>query len=131
MHSSAVIVIQSHSGTTYCYINEDSHMPKFLLQASYKAEGVKGLLSEGGSARVAAVKKAFKTAGGKLESFYFAFGDSDVYLIADAPDNATMAAIALNVAASGSVAIKTTVLLTPEEIDAAAQAKSSYRAPGQ
>jgi len=107
-------------------------MSKYLLQASYKAEGVKGLLSEGGSSRAAAVKKALKSAGGKLESFYFAFGESDVYLICEAPDNATMAAIALNIAASGIVNIKTTVLLTAEEIDSAAQAKApSYRAPGQ
>ena len=107
-------------------------MAKYLLQASYKAEGVKGLLSEGGSSRVAAVKKAFKSAGGKLESFYFAFGESDVYLIADVADNATMAGIALNIAATGVVSVKTTVLLTAEEIDAAAQTKApSYRAPGQ
>jgi uncharacterized protein with GYD domain len=107
-------------------------MSKYLLQANYKAEGVKGLLAEGGSSRVAAVKKALKSAGGKLESFYFAFGESDVYLICDVPDNATMAAIALNIATSGTVHIKTTVLLTAEELDAAAQTKApSYRAPGQ
>jgi uncharacterized protein with GYD domain len=105
-------------------------MPKYLLEATYTKDGVKGLLKEGGSSRVAAVKKAYKSMGAKLESFYFAFGDVDVYVIADVPDNATMAAIALNVGATGTVSVKTTALLTPEEIDKAAKKTPSYRPPG-
>ena len=106
-------------------------MPKYLLQANYVRDGIKGLMKEGGSSRRAAAEKAIKSLGGTLESFYYAFGDTDAFLIADAPDNVTMAALSLSVAASGAVATKTTVLLTPEEIDAATKKTPSYRAPGQ
>jgi uncharacterized protein with GYD domain len=106
-------------------------MPKYLLQASYNTQGVKGLLKEGGTSRRDAVKKAFKSLGAKLEGFYFGFGETDVYVIADVPDNATMAAIALHVSASGTVNVKTTALLTPEEVDKAAKKTPNYRPPGQ
>jgi len=105
-------------------------MPKYLCQASYTAEGTKGLLKEGGSKRRAVVEKMTKAAGGKIEAFYFAFGDSDVYLIVDAPDQATAAAISMAVNASGAVTLKTTVLLTPEEVDQAAKKSVKYRSPG-
>lgn len=105
-------------------------MPKYLYQASYTAEGTKGLLKEGGSKRRAMVEEMTKAAGGKIEAFYFAFGDSDVYLIVDAPDQATAAALSLAVNASGAVTLKTTVLLTPEEVDQAAKKTVKYRSPG-
>jgi uncharacterized protein with GYD domain len=105
-------------------------MAKYLIQASYKAEGIKGLLKEGGSNRRASVEKSIQAIGGKVEAFYFAFGDTDVYVIADLPDNATAAALALNVTSSGTVTCKTTVLMTPEEIDAAAKKTPNYRPPG-
>jgi uncharacterized protein with GYD domain len=106
-------------------------MAKYLLQASYTTDGVKGLLKEGGTSRRDAVKKAYRSMGAKVESFYFGFGETDVYVIADVPDNATMAALALNVSASGLVSVKTTALLAPEEIDKAAKKTPSYRPPGQ
>jgi len=106
-------------------------MPKYLLQATYVGDGTKGLLKEGGSSRRAAAEKAVKSVGGSLEAFYFAFGETDVYAIAEVPDNASMAAIALTISASGAVSVKTTVLLTPEEIDKAVKMAPSYRAPGQ
>jgi len=106
-------------------------MPKYLLEANYVGDGVKGLLKEGGTNRRAAVDKAIKSLGGTLEGFYYAFGKHDAYVIADVPDNATAAAIAMAVAATGIVSIKTTVLLTPEEIDAAVKKTPSYRGPGQ
>ncbi len=106
-------------------------MPKYLLQASYTVEGVKGLLKEGGTSRHAAVKKAVKSVGGSIESFYFGFGETDVYVIADMPDNVSMAALALTVGATGTVRGTTTVLLTPEEVDAVAKKGPKYRAPGQ
>jgi uncharacterized protein with GYD domain len=105
-------------------------MPKYLYQASYTADGAKGLLKEGGSKRRAMVEEMTKAAGGKIEAFYFAFGDSDVYLIVDAPDHTTAAAISLAVNASGAVSLKTTVLLTPEEVDQAAKKTVKYRSPG-
>jgi uncharacterized protein with GYD domain len=106
-------------------------MAKYLIQANYVGEGVKGLLKEGGSSRRAAVDKALGSVGGTVEAFYCAFGETDAYVIVDVPDSASMAAIALTVAASGIIAIKTTVLMTPEEVDEAAKKSPMYRAPGQ
>ncbi|HEY8767317.1 MAG TPA: GYD domain-containing protein, partial [Dehalococcoidia bacterium] len=77
-----------------------------------------------------AVDKLLASVGGKVDSFYYAFGDVDVYIVVDVPDNVTAAAIALTVGASGVVRIKTTVLMTPEEVDAATKKSPAYRAPG-
>ena len=106
-------------------------MPKYLWQASYTAEGAKGLLKEGGSKRREAAEAALKSVGGKLEAFYYAFGDADVFLIAELPDNVSVAAGSMAVNASGAVVVKTTVLLSPEEIDAACKKAWRYRPPGQ
>lgn len=105
-------------------------MPKYLWQASYTSEGVKGLLKEGGTARRAAIEQLAASQGGKLEAMYYGFGEHDAYVIAEAPDNAAAAAISLAVAASGAARVKTVVLLTPEEIDQATQASVPYRPPG-
>lgn len=105
-------------------------MAKYLCEASYTSEGMKGLLKEGGSSRRTMIEKLAANMGGSLESFYFAFGDNDVYLVVDMPSNADMAAIAMTVGASGAVSIKTTVLLTPEEVDGASQKTVEYRPPG-
>jgi uncharacterized protein with GYD domain len=105
-------------------------MPKFLLEASLTAQGVKGVRGEGGTARREAVKKALESVGGRLEAFYFAFGERDVYVLADLPDNQSAAAMAMAVNASGAVASRTIVLLTPEEVDAAANRSVEYRQPG-
>jgi uncharacterized protein with GYD domain len=106
-------------------------MAKYLYQASYTAEGVRGLLKDGGSSRREAVKKMIGSLGGTMEAFYYAFGADDVYLIVDVPDNVTAAAAALAVGSSGAVKIRTTVLLTPEEMDAAAKKTVAYRPPGK
>jgi uncharacterized protein with GYD domain len=105
-------------------------MPKFLIEASLTTQGVKGVQSEGGTARREAVTSAVESAGGQLESFYFGFGDHDVFTIADFPDNESVAAMALAVNSSGAVTTRTVVLLTPEEVDAAAKRSVDYRAPG-
>lgn len=106
-------------------------MPKFLTIANYTAEGVRGLLKEGGTLRRATVEKAIAALGGKLECFYYAFGDNDAYVISDAPDNASAAAISLAVNSTGAVRATTIVLMTPEEMDDATKKTVSYRAPGQ
>jgi uncharacterized protein with GYD domain len=106
-------------------------MPKYLVQANYVGEGIKGLLKEGGSSRRAAVDKLFNSIGASVEAFYYAFGDTDLFIIADAPDNVTVAALSLTVSSTGAATVKVTVLLTAEEIDAAAKKTPSYRAPGQ
>jgi len=106
-------------------------MPKFLVTGSYTMDGLKGVLKEGGTGRRKAVEAAIKGMGGHLESYYFAFGDSDVVVIVDVPDNVTAAALAIGIAATGTVSTKTTVLLTPEEIDQATKKTLSFRAAGQ
>jgi uncharacterized protein with GYD domain len=106
-------------------------MARFLFQGSYSTDGIKGVLKEGGTRRRAAVEAALKSLGGKLEAFYFGFGETDVYVIVDGIDNATAAAFSLGVGASGALSsVKTTVLLTPDEVDHAAKKTMSYRAPG-
>lgn len=106
-------------------------MARYLLQANYVGEGIKGLLKDGGTRRRAAAEKAIKSLGGNLEAFYYAFGDTDAYVIAELPDNVSMAALALTVSASGAVTAKTTVLMTAQEMDEATKKTPSYRPPGQ
>jgi len=106
-------------------------MPKYLVQANYIGDGLKGLLKEGGSSRRAAVEKLFVSVGGKVEAFYFAFGETDLFVIAEAPDNVTMAALSLIVNAAGTSTVNVTVLMTAEEIDAATKKTATYRPPGQ
>jgi uncharacterized protein with GYD domain len=105
-------------------------MPKFLIEASYTQDGVKGVQSAGGNSRRDAVAQVAESAGGKLESFYFAFGDHDAYVVVDLPDNESAAAVALTVNSSGGASVRTVVLLTPDEVDAAAQRSVEYRPPG-
>ena len=106
-------------------------MPKYLLQGSYSPEGTQGIMKWGGSQRKEAVEQAAKSLGGKLESFYFGFGESDAFAVIEVPDSVSAAAISLVVNASGTIRCKTTVLITPEEMDAAAGKTVSYRAPGR
>jgi uncharacterized protein with GYD domain len=107
-------------------------MPRYMVSASYTIEGAKGLLKGGGgTARRNAVQQALQSIGGELEAMYFGFGEHDAFVIFEAPDNISAAALALTVNASGGAATKTTVLLTPEEVDRAAKKSVTYRAPGQ
>lgn len=106
-------------------------MPKYLIHARYSSDGAKGVISEGGSSRRDAIATLAEELGGKLDCFYFAFGDDDVVTILDFPDNVTVAAVSMTVGASGLVSTKTTVLLTPEEVDEAARKSVAYRGPGR
>ena len=105
-------------------------MAKFLFQVSYTKEGLEGLLKEGGTRRREAVEQLFASVGGTLESFYYAFGDNDLYMIVDLPDDAAATAASLTVGASGAGSIKTTVLMTPESIDDAVGRTVAFRPPG-
>jgi uncharacterized protein with GYD domain len=105
-------------------------MPKYLIEANYQGDAMKGLLKDGGTGRRRAVDEMMASVGGKVESFYYAFGDTDAFVIVEAPDNVTAAAVALTVGASGAIKLKTTVLMTPDEVDQAAKKSPSYRAPG-
>ncbi len=104
-------------------------MPKFLFEASYTLGGIRGLQSAGGSSRRDAVSKVAESVGGQLEAFYFGFGDHDAYVIVDLPDNESATAVALTVNAAGGATVKTVVLMTPEEVDAAAQRSVPYQPP--
>ena len=106
-------------------------MPKFLIEASYTAEGLKGLMKEKAAGRTSALKAALKSVGGKLDAIYWSLGDADVYLIADMPSTAAAASLAMTASSSGLVRTKTTALLTAEEIDATLGKAVSYRAPGR
>jgi uncharacterized protein with GYD domain len=106
-------------------------MAKYLVVASYSAEGIKGVVSKGGSARKEAVTKMVTGLGGKVESFYFGFGEGDAYVTLDLPDNVSAAALGLAVSATGLASTKTIVLLTAEEIDRAAKTQVTYKAPGE
>ena len=105
-------------------------MPKYLWQASYSSEGLRGVVREGGTGRRAAAKNLVEALGGTLEAFYFAFGDADAIIIADLPDEEAATAVALAVNADDRIDLKTTVLLTPEDVDAAARRSVEYRPPG-
>lgn len=105
-------------------------MPKYMLKVNYTLEGARGLAAQGGSARAAAAQAAAQSAGGSVDSFYFAFGGTDAYVVAELPDNAAAAAVALAVTCGGGVTANTAVLLTPEEMDAACAMQVAYRPPG-
>ena len=105
-------------------------MPKYMISGSYSQSGIKGVLGEGGSGRRDAVAKLAASVGGSLESFYFAFGGDDFYVVVDLPSNEAAAATAMTVAASGGANPRTVVLMTPEEVDAAAKLSPNYRTPG-
>ena len=104
-------------------------MAKYLFEASYTAEGTKGLLHEGGTGRRTAIEKMFRGLGGEIVDMYYAFGDVDAYVIADLPDNVSAAAAALAVNHSGAATVKTVVLMTLEEVDRACHKTVSYRPP--
>jgi uncharacterized protein with GYD domain len=105
-------------------------MPTFLLEVRYTREGLQGVVAKGGTARVEAATAGIQSVGGKVEAFYFAFGETDVYVVADFPDNAAAAAVALTVGAAGGATVRPGPLLTPQEIDRATQANVEYRPPG-
>jgi uncharacterized protein with GYD domain len=105
-------------------------MAKYLIQASYTAEGLKGLIADKASGRKASVSKAAEALGGKLEAMYYCFGEDDVLVILDMPDNASVAALAMAVSGSGAVRARTTPLMTIEEVDRALAKGVTYRAPG-
>jgi len=106
-------------------------MPRFLYIVNYGSEGARALMKAGGSARKAGLEKTLSGIGGRLESFDFAFGGDDAYTIIDVPDAETAAAVALTVNSSGTVSVRTVALLTPEQIDRAAQVQIDYAPPGQ
>ena len=105
-------------------------MPKYLFQASYTQEGLRGLMEDGATGRREMAEHLVASLGGSIEAFYYAFGDSDLYVISELPDDASAAAASVAVGASGTASIKTTVLVTPETIDEAVKKSMGYPPTG-
>ena len=105
-------------------------MAKYMLLANYTQQGLAGLLKEGGSGRRKALTKTVEGVGGTVEAMYYAFGDCDLYLIVDLPDDTSAAALSLAIGAAGALDVSVTVLVTPETIDEAVAKSVPYRAPG-
>jgi uncharacterized protein with GYD domain len=105
-------------------------MPKYLVKASYSADGTSGLVKEGGTKRRAVIQKLAETVGGKVDAFYFAWGDDDAYVLLDLPNAATALSLSLAVNGSGAVRASVVPLITPEEMDAACKVAVAYKAPG-
>ena len=106
-------------------------MAKYLFIGQYTAEGGRGVLKDGGSRRKEAAAEVFSSVGGSIESMYFAFGGDDFYVIGELPDNTAAAAASMVINSSGALSLRTVVLLTPEEIDAAAGKSVTYSPPGR
>lgn len=104
-------------------------MAKYMFRAALSLEGLKGTVNEGGTARRKNFEKVLDSVGGSLEAFYYAFGEDDLIIIADLPDNVAAAALATTVSTSGVGGVKTTVLLTPKEVDEASKSKIKYTPP--
>jgi len=104
-------------------------MPKYLIKGNYNAEGVKGLMREGGSARRTAVERAIAPVNGKIEGFYYALGDTDVYVVVDLPDSISAVALSMAVNSTGLVNVRVVALLTAEEVDSASKITVRYTPP--
>jgi uncharacterized protein with GYD domain len=105
-------------------------MPKYLITANYTAEGMAGVRAAGAKSRIDAVSTMLEAMGGRLESFHFAFGETDVFAIAEAPDDEAVAAVAIAINSSGAVSINTTKLLTVDQVDDALRRTVDYQPPG-
>ena len=106
-------------------------MSKYLIKANYNSDGTAGLAAKGGSARRDAVGKMVSDAGGAIDCFYYAWGETDAYLVVEMPSDEAMLGIALSVNKSGATTITTTPLMTPEQVDAAASSAPGYTPPGK
>src|SRR4051794_28131637 len=112
-------------------LREEDSMSKYMIKASYSPDGIRGVMAKGGTARVDAIEKLVAGVGGSMESFHFAFGADDVYIIVDAPNHEAMAAVAGKVTSTGVLSrYETIVLLTADQMDAAADLAVDYTPPG-
>ena len=105
-------------------------MAKYMFRTSYTQSGLQGLIAEGGTGRREALRNTVESVGGTLDGFYYAFGDDDLLLITDLPDEQAALSLSLNIAAAGALTVSVTVLIDPEAVDAAVAKGVSYRLPG-
>jgi uncharacterized protein with GYD domain len=111
--------------------SREDDMPKYLIEVRYNAEGVKGVKREGGTSRRANAVKLIESHGGKVEAFYYAYGDVDVFCIFDMPDEAHALAMSMSMNQSDALSARLTMLIAPETIDAAAKVDVAFRSPGR
>ena len=131
-NSEAILTLDGIGLPNYsCNVRGDCPLPKYLIQARYTSEGIQGLVKDSASGRRADVQAAVGALGGKVEAFYYTFGDDDVVAILDLPDNTKAAALALSISGSSAVRVRTTPLLTVEDVDQALEIRMKYRAPGR
>jgi uncharacterized protein with GYD domain len=112
-------------------LNARTPMPRYMIEASYTPQGAQGLIKEGGSHRRAFVEGWIKSAGGRMETFDYAFGTNDLYAVCELPDVASAMALSLAVNAAGGVKLRLIPLVSIEDMDAAAKKQTGYRPPGQ
>ena len=105
-------------------------MPKFMIKATYTAEGMKGLHKDKASGREKAVAHACEALGGKLDHMYYALGEDDTFVIVDLPSHVEAASLGTAVGASGKATTRTVSLLTIAEADKALSKDAKYRPPG-
>ncbi len=105
-------------------------MARYLFRAKYTQAGVTGLLKEGGTSRREALRQTIEGMGGNLQDLFYAFGDWDLFLITELPDDEAATAVSLNISAAGALEVSVTVIVTPETVDAAVSKSVPYRAPG-
>ncbi len=105
-------------------------MAKYMVKASYTTEGIRGLLKQGGTARVTSVTQAVEKLGGKVEAFHFAYGPADAIVIVDVPNETAALALSLAVNASGAVTLEMVPLISAKQVDEAAKLTVGYAAPG-
>jgi uncharacterized protein with GYD domain len=105
-------------------------MPKYLVQVSYTLEGLRGLINDTATHRAQVGKIAAQSVGGDIEETYWAFGDYDLVVIADFPDNVSASAFGMQLTAAGAVRTKTTPLMTAAEVDRAIRKRVKYTPPG-
>ena len=105
-------------------------MARYLFRAKYTQAGVTGLLKEGGTSRREALRQTIEGMGGTLDDLFYAFGDWDLFLITELPDDEAATAVSLNISAAGALEVSVTVIVTPETVDAAVSKSVPYRAPG-
>src|ERR1700749_4924773 len=105
-------------------------VPKYLWKVSYTKAGVRGVADKGASSRRDAVRHAIESLGGELEAVYFAFGEADVYVIGELPDNQSDAGLSVRANVSEGLTAETVVLMTAEEFDDATKKDVSFRPPG-
>ena len=106
-------------------------MCKYLVQVSYAAEGPKGLLQGDATERREATEQLIESLGGTIEAFHYAFGEDDLFVSADLPDNVHPTASSFVVNASQAARVKTIVPFTPEQVDQVTKKTIVYRPVGK